>query len=220
MKRTAFKKKSYDDLIKSSILKKKEQIRKSINNAPKSSKKMRILSHNVYKKVKVHWKPPAWFMSIPTGSHGSNPVQKRLWKLTSDFVRIYDFEQYGVCASCNNIILNWEDGDCGHYKAWAVCNNYFKFNRINLSYQCKNCNRLSDGNVGHTFGETLKKRHGENHLKNIEDNNSKLHGGKLDNIKLVEIARHLIDIFKTETILKPDYYEKVIRKIEEEQTSL
>ena len=166
------------------------------------------------KKIKEHWKPPAWFMAIPTGSHGNNPIQKRLWKLTSDFVRIFDFETYGVCASCGKRIENWQDGDCGHYKAWAVCNNYFKFDQINLALQCSNCNRLSDGVTGTNFGETLKKRRGENILEKIEFYNNALHGGKLNDIIIVQMARDLIELFK-QTIIKPDYYEKVCEKINE-----
>jgi len=156
-------------------------------------------------------------MVIPAGSHGSNPVQKRLWKLTSDFVRICDFETHGACASCCNRMESWQDGHCGHYKAWSVCNNYFKYDRMNLSLQCPNCNRLSDGVVGTRFGMTLRKRHGDGHLDNIESKNKSYQGGRFESMKLVDMARELVESFRTETNAKPDYYEKVIEKIEDEQ---
>jgi len=200
LKRSGFRKKTLNEVI--------------AQQAKKKRTTGIVVRHRASKKVKVHWKPPAWFMAIPTGSHGSSPVQKRLWKLTSDFVRIYDFEMYGVCASCGKIIGDWKDGDAGHYKAWAVCNNYFKFNRINLAYQCSNCNRLSDGVVGTNFGETLKKRRGQNILQEIELRNNALHGGKFDNVVLVQMAQDLLVTF-SETFIKPDYYEKVIEKIED-----
>lgn len=206
MKRGTFKKKTLNEVIA-------QQKTKRLTTG--RIKRSRAIKKPKTKKIKQHWKPPAWFMAIPTGSHGSNPIQKRLWKLTSDFVRIFDFETYGVCASCGKRIEHWQDGDCGHYKAWAVCNNYFKFNQINLAYQCSNCNRLSDGVTGTSFGETLKKRRGETILERIEFYNNALHGGKLNDIIIVQMAQDLLVQFSLTTI-KPDYYEKVIEKIENE----
>ena len=205
MKRGTFRKKSYDEAI-AQLSKKKRTT--WIIRGHRAIKKPR------QKKIKVHWKPPAWFMVIPLGSHGNNPIQKRLWKLTSDFVRIFDWELYGVCASCGKKIQHWQDGDCGHYKAWSVCNNYFKFDKRNLALQCSNCNRLSDGSIGHNFGETLKKRRGDHILQSIENHKYNLHGGKLENIKLVQLAKEMVDTIHKEFTIKPDYYEKIIEKLE------
>ena len=73
---------------------------------------------------------------------------------------------------------------------------------------------MSDGVVGTNFGETLKKRRGENILQEIESRNNALHGGKFDNVVLVQMAQDLLVTF-SETFIKPDYYEKVIEKIED-----
>lgn len=208
MKRGTFRQKSYQEKITQLSTKKRPT---GLIRGHKGIKKTKV------KKLKVYWKPPVWFMAIPTGSHGSNPIQKRLWKLTSDYVRILETEKYGVCASCGKNIGNWQDGDCGHYKAWSVCNNYFKYDQMNLAFQCNNCNRLSDGNVGHNFAETLMRRYGADHLENIEKRNAELHGGKLDDVKLIVIAEDIINHFKYYTIQKPDYYEKVIEKIENKE---
>lgn len=202
LKRSGFSKPTLEKVIAS-----RSKPRKALERATMPKVKRKGAS-----KVKVHWKPPAWFMAIPVGSHGSNPVQKRLWKLTSDYVRIFDAEKYGVCASCPNRIENWQNGDCGHYKGWTSCHNYFKFNRINLSWQCNYCNRLSDGSIGYRFSETLKMRHGNTILDDIEKINNIHHGGKFDDFKLVEMARGLLMDFEMGTVQKPPYYETVLEK--------
>lgn len=205
MKRSGFKRPTLEKIIAA----------QSKPRKPLKSSKLTKAKRKGGNKVKVHWKPPAWFMVIPTGSHGSNPVQKRLWKLTSDYVRIFDAENHGVCVSCDNKIDSWKDGDCGHYKGWTSCNVYFKFARINLSWQCSYCNRLSDGSVGFRFSQTLKKRHGDHVLSQIETDNKTFHGGKFENIILVEMAKELVEEFKKNTSQKPDYFESVLMKMEE-----
>ena len=140
------------------------------------------------------FKPPKWYMAIPTGSHGNTPAQKRYWKVVSDMVRQRDFKKYkGRCVSCPKRLGSWKDGDAGHYKAWSVCNSYFKYELTNLALQCKNCNRASDGEIGHRFGEELKRRYGEHHLLWISEENERWRGVKMETHEIVERVEKLLD---------------------------
>jgi hypothetical protein len=143
--------------------------------------------------VKKGYKTPAWFNAIPVGSHGNTPAQKRYWKVTSDFVRQRDFEKSKRCVSCSAFLDDWRDGDAAHYRAWSVCNAWFKYEVTNIALSCKNCNRLSDGSIGFAFGEELKKRHGEDHLKWIEKENLKHRGEKLEDWLIVERVGKMLD---------------------------
>src|SRR6185503_4390177 len=48
------------------------------------------------KTKKVPRGTPAWVKAIPMGKHGSGHLQKRLWRLKSDFVRIRDWIAFGT----------------------------------------------------------------------------------------------------------------------------
>jgi len=136
---------------------------------------------------KKGYKPPKWFMSLPPGGHGSTPAQKKFWKVVSDTYRQEDFEKYGgKCVSCPTRLERWQDGQLAHWKAWSVCNSWFKYERANLALSCPNCNRLSDGTIGHTFGEELKRRHGEHILDWIETENLKYRGQKMEVAQIVD----------------------------------
>lgn len=57
----------------------------------------------------------AWIKAIPPStSHGTGTLQKRLWRLVSDFVRIRDWYKYGTCVATGVKIENWRSGDAGH----------------------------------------------------------------------------------------------------------
>ena len=134
---------------------------------------------------------PKWFNKIKLGSHGNTPAQKRYWKVVSDTYRKEDFEKYkGKCVSCPAHLERWEDGQLAHYKAWSVCNAWFKYERKNLALSCPNCNRLSDGVVGNNFAKELERRHGAHILEWIEKTNLCYRGQKLEQWEIVEkVAR-------------------------------
>lgn len=135
---------------------------------------------------------PAWFMAIKVGSHGNTPAQKRLWKLTSDTYRRADYEKYGgKCVSCSQHLDRWQDGHLAHFKAWSVCNSWFKFERKNLALSCAGCNRLDDGIVSYNFAKELQRRHGKNIIEWIETENLKYRGIKLEIAEIVVHAEQL-----------------------------
>lgn len=160
----------------------------------------------------MKWTPPKWLNKIPFGSHGSNPVQKKVWKLTSDYVRIRDWMKYKKCVSCSKSLQNWNDGDAAHYLAWTICNSLFKYEPDNLALSCKYCNNSPSGDVGYRFALELQQRHGEGILERLGTENTTWHGEKLDSIELVEFATGLLDKMKDWEI-KPDYYEEVMEKL-------
>ena len=130
---------------------------------------------------------PAWFMAIKPGAHGSTPIQKRYWRVVSETYRQQDFEEYGGrCVSCPTRFDSWKDGQLGHYKAWSVCNSWFKFARPNLALQCGGCNRRSDGPTNEAFKRELQRRHGDNIIEWIEKENLKYRGQKMEAWEVVD----------------------------------
>ena len=144
---------------------------------------------------------PDWLRSIPYGSHGSSPAQKRAWKYMSDMVRKDDFDTYGgKCVSCPRRLENWKEGDCGHYIAWSNCNAIFKFYRKNLALQCKHCNNNGGMSIGYEFGEELKRRYGPDILTELAYDNATHHGDKLYDADVVALVSYFHDIYPKEEI--------------------
>lgn len=135
------------------------------------------------------YSPPDWFMKIKPGAHGNTPHQKRLWRIVSEAVRKEEFELYGgQCVSCSRRLESWQDGQCAHFKPWSVCNGLFKYERVNLAFSCSFCNQNSGADIGHRFGEELKRRYGDDILDYIERENTKHRGEKLDVLQIVGLA--------------------------------
>lgn len=153
---------------------------------------------------------PQWLKPIPDGSHGSGPIQKKVWKLVSDVVRIRDWYKYGGrCVSCNRVLQSWKDGQAAHYIGYTSCNNIFKWNIVNLALSCAICNKLSDGPVGYNFGLSLKRR-GIN-IRGLHEQNKKLQGGKIYEADLLEYAKKLLETGLEEY---PDYWDTVKKRLQ------
>lgn len=115
---------------------------------------------------------PVWLKAIPEGSHGSGTYQKRLWKLTSDFVRIRDWHIYNSqCIATGTHISHWSEGQAGHFKAWSKCNGMFKFNTANIHLQTAKSNTYPDKDDWKNYELELTRRYGENFVKMIETTN-------------------------------------------------
>lgn len=191
MKRTGFKKKSYDEIIQ----KKREAAQRAVARQKARPKKVPKKIKKAAKKRKSSpskgYQAPKWFTKLKAGSHGSNAAQKKYWKVVSDTYREEDWNRYnGRCVSCHKTLEHWKDGDLAHFKRYAVCNSWFKFERKNLALSCKGCNRNDDGIVGHAFGEELKRRWGEDVIEWIEQENLKYRGQKLETWQIVDkVAR-------------------------------
>ena len=182
MRRSSFKKLTYEEVREKQAAKRARTPLKR-STMPQVKSKVKVATKTPNK----GYKPPKWFTSIPLGSHGSSPAQKKYWKVVSDTYRKEDFEKYnGKCVSCETRLERWQDGQLAHFKAWSVCNSWFKYERKNLALSCPNCNRLSDGVVGFNFSEELKRRHGQDILGWIETENLKYKSQKMEVWELVE----------------------------------
>lgn len=162
------------------------------------------------KKRKSTPKLEAWIKAIPESTaHGSGTLQKRLWTLTSDCVRIRDFYKYGTCIATGNRITHWRNGDAGHWKSYAVCNGLFKFHLMNIHLQSKTSNGWGGQELGHSFGENLKKRYGESALEKINAEN-KLHSLKFttEDIKREMVSRL---VFLATLPEQPEYFARAMR---------
>lgn len=103
---------------------------------------------------------PKWVKAIPPSqSHGSGDLQKRLWRLTSDYVRIRDWYAYkGLCVATGAYIPHWTQGNAGHFKAYSKCNGLFKFDEQNIHLQSAGSNAWGDYDHWKAFEAELRRR--------------------------------------------------------------
>lgn len=152
--------------------------------------------------------PPKWLGCIPQGTHGSSIIQKKYWKVVSDFVRIRDFEKYGTCISCG---LNkpFERIQAGHYKSWASCRGYSKWDTMNIFGECDFCNTGFNSNeVGAKFRDGIIKRYGQERIDYIESLSSYPTEKLEDHVIVDKIKSVILDMSTLKA--KPDYYEKIL----------
>jgi len=178
MKRSGFKPKTIDEV-------RAKQAAKRLKT-PLGAVKPKKTVKGTAKTPKKGYQPPKWFTGIKLGSHGSTPAQKKLWTVVREKYLQEDFEKFnGKCVTCNKHLEHWKDGQLAHYKAWSVCNSWFKYERKNLRLSCANCNRLSDGVIGKRFADELIKQYGADHLDWIEQENLKYRGQKMEEWEIV-----------------------------------
>jgi len=192
--------------------------RSAFSNKPRKPLKrtpLARISPNKVKKSKTSiykWIPPKWLGSIPQGSHGSTSIQKKTWKVISDYVRIKDYYTYGgQCVSCEHYFQSWKDSQCGHFKSWGASNSYGKLFMLNLAAQCPHCNHIDDGAIGFNFGAELMNRYGLDVIEKIEEENNNRRGQKMEDIILIGMIETLLPSFKSYPE-KPDWYDKVLAK--------
>lgn len=151
-----------------------------------------------------------WIKAIPESqAHGSGTLQKRLWRLVSDYVRIRDWYKYGgKCVATGEHIGHWREGNAGHYKSYSVCNGMFKFDESNVHLQTARSNSWGGMEIGHAFAEELNKRY-ENAVWKIEANNNLHRGEKPTDTKVKEKMRDIL-VKIGELKEKPPYYQRVI----------
>lgn len=103
---------------------------------------------------------PAWVRAIPQSqAHGSGHLQKRLWRVVSDFVRLRDWYKYGgKCVATGVIIPHWTQGNAGHFKAYSKCNGLYKFDEQNIHLQSASSNAWGDYDHWKAFEAELRRR--------------------------------------------------------------
>lgn len=163
------------------------------------------------------YKIPKWVKSIPQAQgHGSGDLQKRLWRVCSDFVRIRDWYQYNRrCVATGDYIAHWKESDAGHFISYSICNSMFKFDIWNIHMQSKRSNAWGGQSLGHSFGEELKRRYGNDFLDELRKENQLWIGKKVENELVVQEIIDILELMKS-LPEQPEYFEKVIKKIYEE----
>lgn len=198
--------------------------RSGFKNKPRKPMKrtpLKRVSPNKVKKSKTSiykWTPPKWIGGIPQGSHGSTSIQKKTWKVISDFVRIKDYYNYGgICPGCMTFkFYSYKDMQAGHWKSWGASNSYAKYEMRNLCGICANCNNNENGQIGFNIGMELIARYGEDNPEYIDEQNNYHRGKKMEDIVLVGIIEMLINRMK-DLPEKPDWYNKVVERMSYEE---
>lgn len=91
----------------------------------------------------------------------------------------------------------------------------FKFDIWNVHMQSKRSNAWGGQSIGYYFGEELKRRYGETFLQELEEENRKHVNEKVDNEKVVQEMLAILELMKS-LPEQPDYYERVMTKINEQ----
>ena len=164
-------------------------------------------------KKKLTISKESWIKSIPENkSHGSGSLEQRLWRLVSDYVRIRDWYKYKSCVATGIYIPHWKEGQAGHYKSYNACDGMFKFHPMNIHLQSASSNAWGDQEVGHNFGEELKRRYGQDYLKKIKEENRKHISEKRDKQNVIKAMLNILSLMK-ELPEKPEYYDRVMQKL-------
>lgn len=156
-------------------------------------------------------KIPRWIKAIPESSaHGSGTLQKRLWRLISDYVRIRDWYKYnGLCVATGRRIDRWQDGNAGHFKSWSKCSAMYKFDEQNIHLQSAQSNSWGDRDDWIAYEEELIKRYGDRIVERIEMQN-KLHQGlKPTNSAIIAKMEFILAQFPL-LEEQPEYYPRVM----------
>lgn len=154
-------------------------------------------------------KLPKWIRAIPEGSHGSGTLQKRLWRLTSDCVRIRDWHKFGgICIASGVYIPSWRDGQAGHFKPWSKCNGIFKFNRTNIHLQAEASNKWHNSETWFAYAEEMERRWG--YTKESLDLTNSLTDLKTLGTENLLNEMEIILLEMAELPERPDYYHRVV----------
>ena len=152
---------------------------------------------------------PAWLKAIPeSNSHGSGTLQKRLWKITSDYVRITDWYQFkGKCVATGQHIESWQASNAGHFLSYVGCYNMFKFDRRNIHMQQAKSNLLGDHMDGKKFGDTLEIRYGKDICAILEAENRRHKDIMINGEVIIDEIKKLLEDFQ-HTEERPEYVKR------------
>jgi len=180
----------------------KKPLKRSAFKTPKKGKK-----RPVTKKKPVSRLMEPWIKAIPESqAHGSGTFQKRLWKLTSDYVRIRDFYTYKVCAATGKTFEHWKDSHAGHLKPYSTCNALFKFDVRNIHMQHGNSNKWGNFDTFRDFEKVVRNRGYD--FDKFERENQKAQGSRLYDSDVVEQMKKVLKLM-AKLPEQPDYHERV-----------
>jgi 5-methylcytosine-specific restriction endonuclease McrA len=193
MKRGTFKKKSYEEVLEAKRAKVPKPIKKRATGR---------LGGNKRKVAGL----PSWLKAIPESqAHGSGTYQKRLWKLTSDYVRIRDWHLYKVCSATGKRIESWQDGQAGHLKPYSKCNALFKFDLRNIHMQSASSNKWGNFDTFRDYEKVVRNRRYD--FDAFERENNKANGASLRDSEVLNAAEKLLTLMK-DLPEQPEYFER------------
>jgi len=156
----------------------------------------------------------AWLRAIPPNpSHGSGTTQKRLWRLTSDFVRIRDWYEYKRCVATGKQIEHWTQGQAGHFRPYSTCRGIFKFDTRNIFLQSPSSNSWGGYDDWIAFEKEVKRRTGMD--KAAIDKVNLEHDVRLNDSMVVEKIKEMLLAIKY-LPEQPAYFERAYRLLQEE----
>ncbi len=165
------------------------------------------------RKVKV----PDWIKCVPEGKHGSGSLQKRLWRLKSDFVRIRDWENFGTFIDTGTPIGHWNDAQAGHWRSWAECHGMFKYHEMNIHAQTAKGNSWPTSTTWENYKKNLIERYNQEFFDAIDSSNKNWPLKITTELVLAEIERTITMLGMATT--KPPYWNRLMKLREMAQHS-
>lgn len=151
---------------------------------------------------------PKWIKAIPISqAHGSGILQKKLWKMTSDLVRIRDWYKYRTCVATGRRIERWQDGQAGHFRSYSKCNALYKFDIRNIHMQSYSSNAWGDFDDWKAYEQELERRGVD--IKGFLKDNLKATGSQLTNTMVIEQMEVILKLMAN-LHEQPDYYDRVM----------
>ena len=152
-----------------------------------------------------------WLKAVPEGAHGSGTLQKRLWRLKSDFVRIRDWTAFGTFIDTGEPIQDWNDAQAGHYRGYTTCNGMFKFHEMNIHAQSPKGNSWPTSETWENYRKNLVNRYNEEFVQAIDSSNKKWPLKITKELVLKEIHRTIKMLGMMNGQEKPPYYERMMK---------
>lgn len=191
----------------------KRLVRKKPFKRKMGQNKLRVIKEarkGLKRKIRASGGIPAWLRCVPEGLHGSGSLEKRLWRLTSDFCRIRDWHKWeGKCVATGKYLESWNHGQGGHFKSWPKCNNMYKFDPRNIHLQGAQSNSWGDKDDWKYFEEELTRRYGIEHVRNIEVQNANNPPKRTKEMVMTYIEARIEDI--TALPQKPPYWNRLMK---------
>lgn len=149
---------------------------------------------------------PSWLKAIPESqSHGAGTYQKRLWRVTSDYVRIRDWYKYKVCAATGIRFDHWKESHAGHLKPYSNCNALYKFDVRNIHMQHGNSNKWGNFDTFKDFEKVVRNRGYD--FDAFERENRKAIGSRLYDSDVEEQIKKTLRLMK-KLPEQPSYFDR------------
>ena len=114
-------------------------------------------------------------------------LEKKLWGLFSQFIRMRDASQlngYAQCCTCGSVKF-WKEMDAGHFVGRQFKS--LKFSEQNVNAQCRYCNRFNEG-MKHKYAKFLDEKYGEGTAMLLDGTKKRVF--RLDKFSLLAMIDH------------------------------